>query len=62
MAGDDRGLMRRWRHRVGRGIEPGDVWTRQRAKAWWWVAGFLVVLAIVLLWLYAGGSPEPPPA
>ena len=63
MADDDGRGLGRWRHRLGRRIEPGEVWTRQRSKAWWWVAGFLVVVAVVLLWLYAGGGPpEQPPA
>ena len=56
---DDRGL-NRWRYRLGRRIEPGDVWLRQRAKAWWWVAGFIAVALVILLWLsLAGGGPDP---
>ncbi len=31
------------------------IWQQQRPRAWWWVLGFVVLLALVLLWLYAAG-------
>ena len=34
-------------------------WLRQRPRSWWWVLGFLVVLALVLLWLYAAPTAGP---
>jgi hypothetical protein len=31
---------------------PGNVWSDNRYKAWYWVAGFIVVVAILILLAY----------
>jgi hypothetical protein len=34
------------------GRSPGSVWSDNRYKAWYWVAGFIVVVAVLLLLAY----------